>query len=866
MAKKKKKKEYKLKSLKVFTSPESLHQGSRKYRRVFDVSEVGYIYAELALYNKLFDEGEEWTANIVFTVFNTKTNKEVCQYKKEVNIAENTNIAFIREGWGNVTKTFWKKGQYRYDVTVNGDYVGSTSFYILDAGVWTVDHNPYFLFKSVKLYESPMGDFPKPNRVYLKQFKTKATKYVNAEIILVNKMLSSDFYPFEIQANIFNDSGQLKGYCEYFEIIKDRRLNIEFTIGYGSNKGTYWKEDNYKMEILFMDEILAVVPFTVGDNEVLFNDVTMHYLPGNKDSLGETLAESEMTFEEAKADLDKLIGLEQVKKEIAEMATYMQFLSKRKDMGIEEENRNKLHLIFTGNPGTGKTTVARYLGKIYKSLGLLTVGNVLEVGRAELVGEYIGQTAPKVKALIERAKGGILFIDEAYSLTDRGDDKKDFGREVIEILMKEMSDGERDLAIIFAGYPEEMKSFVDANPGMKSRISKIINFPDYTPSELVEIAEYAADVRKVALNDEAKEIIEKTIRNKYRDRTNAFGNARMVNGIIEEAKRNLALRIMSMKDEDLQEEDYTLVIADDVDELFEAENQKTVRYPVDQEEYDNCIEELRDLIGLEEVKLQVEETFKLVQYYNRIGKDIREAFSLHMVFSGHPGTGKTTVARLIVRIYKALGILDRGHLVECDRKDFVGGYVGQTALKTNELVDSAIGGGLFIDEAYSLIAGGAHDFGREAIEILLKRMEDERGKFIVIAAGYTDEILKFLESNPGLQSRFDKHLQFSDYSEEELFQILQFFIRKENLKLEDEAINIIHQVIAKMSLKKNKFFGNARSMRKLASEIARKQHLRMANREGKLSKTEIETIREADVSYLLDQQKIEKSSVGFKRS
>jgi SpoVK/Ycf46/Vps4 family AAA+-type ATPase len=177
------------------------------------------------------------------------------------------------------------------------------------------------------------------------------------------------------------------------------------------------------------------------------------------------------------------------------------------------------------------------------------------------------------------------------------------------------------------------------------------------------------------------------------------------------------------------------------------------------------------MIGLGSIKNEIDELVKLVRFYKEIGKDIRQVFSLHTVFTGNPGTGKTTVARLLAQIYKALGILEKGNLVECDRQTLVGGYVGQTALKTNEILNKAMGGVLFIDEAYALSEGGENDFGKEAIETILKKMEDNRGGFVVIVAGYTDNMKHFLESNPGLHSRFDRNYHFVDYDGKDLFDI-----------------------------------------------------------------------------------------------
>ena len=517
-----------------------------------------------------------------------------------------------------------------------------------------------------------------------------------------------------------------------------------------------------------------------------------------------------------------------IKQKIHEYSDYLRFVALRREKGFEESDKINLHAVFKGNPGTGKTTVARLLGKIYKELGLLKKGHVHEVDRGDLVAEFIGQTAPKTKEAIKKAKDGILFIDEAYSLARKDEDSKDFGREAIEVLLKELSDA-NDIAIVVAGYPEEMDIFLESNPGLKSRFNMYYDFADYVPQELLQIAEFAAAKKGVRFTGAAKDVLYKYLVDKYRDRDKFFGNARMVNSIVDEAKMNLGLRIMkTAKPADLTKDQLSDIEPVDLQKIMTTGKGMLPDIPIDEDLLKESLGKLKRMIGLNKVKQDIDELVKLVRYYKSQGKDVRKAFSLHNVFSGNPGTGKTTVARILAQIYKALGILERGHLVECDRQSLVGGYVGQTAIKTSDLINKAIGGVLFVDEAYSLTDGGANDFGREAVETLLKRMEDRRGEFIVIAAGYTQNMEKFMESNPGLKSRFDKVFYFEDFNADELYTVAINQLGENNITPDAAAAEQLKKYIEFMYKNRDKYFGNGRSVRKVIEEAIRNQHLRLS--------------------------------------
>lgn len=822
---------YKYRSLKVYSSNEWLFE-TKKYRQVFDTNEVKHVYAELAFFNKRFDEGE-WTARINLKAFSTKTARvELCNIHATRVVKPEDNIVYVREGWGQeASGSYWKEGEYCWEAYIDDELVATTYFYIYDVGVVTPFENKYFFIADACLYEGPDSNLNIDERKYLVEFDAKETRFVWVETEIEN-MLDKDWM-CELTFNFYNDARQLKGNSVRMARIPKGESYL-FETGWGSDVKGSWFEDNYTVECIFMDTLIAVIPFKMGNKMMegesnlmtigseMFNN--MSALPMNMEE--EVDAKS---LDELIKEMDGLTGLENVKQEVKDYVQYLNFLMLRKEKGYEDNSGLSLHSAFLGNPGTGKTTVARLLGKIFHKMGLLSKGHIHEVDRADLVAEYIGQTAPKVKEAIDAARGGILFIDEAYALYRSGEDSKDFGREVIEIILKEMSDGRGDIAIFVAGYPKEMEVFLDSNPGLKSRFSHYYHFNDYTPQELEEIASSEFNKNKLNLLPEAKALLSKKLVDAYRSRTNSFGNARMVISIVNEAKMNMGIRLMKNENvKDLPAELFSEITEEDIKEVFEDNKKKKPHIPVDEELLKESLAELNSLVGLSNVKKEVNELIKLVRFYQEEGKDVMNKFPLHSVFTGNPGTGKTTVARILARIFKAIGIIERGDLIECDREKLVGAFVGQTAIKTNEMIDKAQGSVLFIDEAYSLTSGHGGDFGNEAIDTLLKRMEDKRGEFIVIVAGYTDRMVSFLESNPGLRSRFDRKFDFEDYNAEELETIFTNMIVQEGMKLDKKATEFMTDYLKQLVRQKSKYFGNGRAIRKVVEKTIKSQNLRLA--------------------------------------
>lgn len=554
----------------------------------------------------------------------------------------------------------------------------------------------------------------------------------------------------------------------------------------------------------------------------------------------------ERSLDDILSDLDRYIGMDEVKKAVREIAFTVHNNMQRAQRGLGEQEKMGIHIVLTGNPGTGKTTIARKLGEILEAIGYLDSGHVVEVDRAKMVSPYQGETPKVVDRLCDKAIGGILFVDEAYTLAplSQSGERDNQGAQALEQLMKRMEDDRGKFVVIAAGYRSEMENLFRINVGFRSRFSYFLNIDDYTPDQLFQIMEVFAREKKYQFAADAKELTLKMITELYNSREKDFANGRTMRQLFDKICAKQAERLQKVDISTLTNDELMTIMVDDIP--YEAP--QTV-------DYTECLAKLNGMVGLAAVKKEISNLAAFLNLQIRRG-ETNTFQGKHYVFTGNPGTGKTTVARIMADVFRTLGILSRGQLVEADRSKLVAGYSGQTAIKTNQLIDSAMGGVLFIDEAYTLKSNDQDSFGAEAIDTLLKRLEDDRGKFICIVAGYTDQMHDFIDTNPGLKSRFTQTIHFEDYTPDELTEIFINLAKGKNFTVDEETRGAVHRQFEQLYLRRDKNFGNAREARRIFDQTIERQSQRLVEQvnDPNLQQEDMYRITTADLPMTQSEQ------------
>lgn len=672
---------------------------------------------------------------------------------------------------------------------------------------WPVPYTKCFTLLNFALFRmnNPWTDYSEvvSNNVSLTLFNKEKLDRV-LMVFNAKNLLEKDYeFPFKIK--LFNELGQ-----EVMNVSLDSSI-----VGEGEDKVVQlaceldvpvWEKGMYLVEVHFRNEIVVSAFFEVGDKDIE-GKYSIHAIQPKSNIAGKKILKSEQ-LENPMEILDKMIGLDSVKEQLRSYQNTAMFAMKRESMGLLTEFPS-LHAAFFGNPGTGKTTVAHLLGSILKNMGLLSKGHVVFEERSTLMGQNYASEQEKTLQAIERAKGGILFIDEAYTLY-KPDDKKDPGINVIETLLTALSDeNNRDWMLLLAGYTEPMLKLFSFNPGLDSRIPECnrFYFQDYTVDELMQIADKYCQEHNYLMTTNARKAFHAKVKKDYSRKTDTFGNGRYIKNLLTAE----VIPAMSVRVNKLETPTMT--------QLMTIEREDIPQQKL--KDYRKPLKKLQDMVGLNLLKQNIESHLNMVKLNMlRAEQGIpTEMPPLHMVFMGNPGTGKTTVADFIGEIYASMGLLSIGRVVKVERKDLVGTIIGETEKKTAEILKRAQGNVLFIDEAYTLCDNSkqGNDYGRRAMEVLLTSLSKEQIDMLIIFAGYPKEMTEFLEMNPGLRSRVPYTFYFEDYSVDELMQIAKDVVQKQNFYFSPAALCALRKVVETQLQKKDACWGNARFITRIIS-------------------------------------------------
>ena len=525
--------------------------------------------------------------------------------------------------------------------------------------------------------------------------------------------------------------------------------------------------------------------------------------------------------------LDKLVGLDDVKSQLKNIVDAYAYLRTRKDITAV---RLSVNSIIVGETGTGKTALAEIIRDYFCQNQIISKPKLTMVDAVDYQ-RFVDQWDDNIK----KAQDGILFFDNVQKLLP---DKYSNQVNPLDKLFVEMDKWEGNPIVILAGLPKGFEEFLENNPAVKNRFKYMFHLPVPNCQELCDMVKMQLKTKYgiTAFSEEADKQLTRYFKYQIKIKDETFGNAHLAMKTAEDIFSSFISR--GSKE--------SVVEKDDIK-----------GYVPEERTLDDILKDMDSFIGMTEVKQAVREMAYTVQNnMQRVERGLGEAqkISMHTVLTGNPGTGKTTIARKLGEILAAIGYLDSGHVVEVDRSKMVSQYQGETPKVVNELCDKAMGGILFVDEAYTLApvsASGERDAqGAQALETLMKRMEDDRDKFVVIAAGYRMEMDNLFRINPGVRSRFNYFLNLEDYTPDELYQIMQMFAKGKQYVFSPEAEKLARKKIKEMYDTREKDFANGRTMRQLFDEICKRQAGRLQKGDiSAMSNEQLVTIEAQDIPY-----------------
>lgn len=556
--------------------------------------------------------------------------------------------------------------------------------------------------------------------------------------------------------------------------------------------------------------------------------------------------------------LNAMVGLGPLKQSIAQHLNYVYFIRERQKHGFEDV-MPPLNMFFSGNPGTGKMTIAKMMGEIYHSVGILARPNVVAQDGRTFSGEAGMTPAQATEVLMNMAAGGILYIDHAEILP-----QSDFGLALLEGLLVRLSPKEcGDTVVILAGYTDYMEKMLEMNPVLKNYFPYRFQFNDYTPEELMQIAINKLKEKNYVFHPKAKGLFGELIRKAYENKNKNFGNVLLVEKIVEMAIRNMSDRTMKIRqDRELTRQEITTIREDDIPvDVFEFP--KFTRDIFDEAGIKSALEELDKMVGQTNIKGQIRDFVELARHYSKEGVKLTSRMSLQWCFTGNSGMGKGRVARIIARLYKAMGIITKEHVEEFKVEHLIGLMEEEAQRSIGEALAKSNGGVLLFDEDSSRLNDAA-GFRERVRAILMNQMAEKPGGYIIIYAE-PKQLVTGLNGDAENMSELVNILTFEDYTKEELLVILKRRLEKENMKMTTTARQYMVQFIGSLVSTEERSHASSRLMRIVGDLIVRNCLQRIAK--SKREPGEKISVQKQDVAMFTEQFVAglmgEKKRIGF---
>lgn len=822
----------------VSCSDETDGEGRKEYRSVFALGEVNTLYVDAEWENPCYGE-KVWETTVITGLFRIEGDKSVCigQRQEKVQIPADSPVYRYSSSFSDkeIEGEKWLAGIYGIVVQVDGTAVQSDAVYLME-GSGEIGH--YFRLTQVGIdkvcQESESEAQARPHSYSCLDYrKLKDIRfYCMAENLLPGEWVYEFILLLSHRNGLFKSRRMVKG--KQFVADKGGKTYLCMALDLGGGQANFWKEGEYTLRVVAFNRSVLSLDFTIGDREIPYDYVAEVAaggagLPFRNSLLTGALSKDK---EEILDRLYRLVGLRKVKEEITRICEYASFIQMRRENGFSDVFPS-MHLLFTGQPGSGKNTIAEILGELFCCFGILSHGRVTHCSRKDLVQEGYQAEEASIRRLLAGNVGGVIVIDRAAELYDEAN-PQDRGIYALQLLIRMLECEKPEVLVILSDEEEEISFLLQSVPEVSKCFPKQLYFEAYTLEELMVITRNKSEKRQLRFTPEAEEKFRKLLKKNCTLR--GFDGGEFIDEQLEEIAHRMARRLMNDRTRVYRKEDMMSVLPADI----EWEEETTPA---------NGLEKLEEIIGASQLKQSI---VHHLNYVNFIRERQRQGFDdvmppLNMIFSGNPGTGKLTVAKMLGEIYYSGGVLRQPGVMVQNGRNLAADLGIPVEQTVGILLNGAAGGILYIEEACALFQTKT---GLALLEMLLASLSPEEfDDRVVILADSPEETEKIWKANPALQTYFPYRFEFRDYTPEELMDIAVKKLKEKKYVLHPKARDVFYSLIKQVYGARDKHFGNAVWIDKLVNISIQRMsdRLMQIRQERELTRKELTTLLAADI-------------------